>query len=99
MAGVSGVVSLSERGGLDEKDYYERLELVKKDHDDVHFRVSVGSGDDLLEVQISCYHVESEETGRAFHCSIEARLDRKQLAKLHGYIGYLLEHEWLAGAG
>jgi hypothetical protein len=47
-----------------------------------------------LELEIACYDVQNEETGRRFHCRLNARLDREQARQLHGYIGYLFDHEW-----
>ena len=91
---VGGTVVLGERGEKNEEEYWSRTVLLDNiSADEIDFRVDLGEDDERCIIGLSAYHVENEETKRAFHLHLKAHLDHRQLQQLHGYLGYLLQYE------
>ena len=96
---LGGRVKLSERGEKND-GLWSSTDLLEVGSDGLELSVDLGDPDDdedkyagYVHLELSAYHVENEQTKRAFHSHLWACLDRRQTQELHAYLGYLLQHE------
>lgn len=91
--GVKGNVAVGERGSQRKNGGWNRKNLVEVEYGDIYFEVDTTDEDGLVTLALSAYHVENDENKKAYHCSLEIKLDRKQVQRLRGFLKYVLEHE------
>lgn len=86
---VPGVVTLGERGpeiALSTWDHVDYLREVDKQID-----LDAGASGGEVTIELAGYHIPNTDETRHFHMRLSATLDRKQLAQLHRYLGFLLD--------
>jgi len=86
---IGGEVEISERGKQTGEGIWPSIKLVESDESNVHLYARNSS--EGVEISMSAYHVENEETNRAFHTNLEVTLNRQELASLHDFLGLLLK--------
>jgi hypothetical protein len=86
---LEGRFNVSERGKEKEPGTVECVKLVEKYIDDMNFSISFGEDDEYV-LSMAGYHVENDETKRAFHSHLKIILDRDQLGDLHAFLSFLL---------
>ena len=91
---ANGEIKVSERsekeqdgGGWSSTDL---LEVVTN-----NLELRIGLRDEDVEeeeifIELCEYHVENQETKRAFHTDLEAKLTLQDVKNLHAFLGYIL---------
>lgn len=83
-------IGISERGPQEENGGYNSTNLVETEHEG---ELSIGIDEDCADgeiyLRLSSYHIENQESGRAFHSSARVYLSPDQVNRLVHFLNYL----------
>jgi hypothetical protein len=86
---VPGEIRVSERSKKNENGLWDSIELVEVDKA-VCVSIDCNDNVDGISVGFSAHHIENEESGRAFHSTLDAHLDWKATRQLRDFLSLLL---------
>jgi hypothetical protein len=86
---MDGSVHLQERSfGRNDKGWYDSADLFDDCIDDVELEMSFNDG--AIQLRLIKYHIENEESGRAFHVSATARFGPDRVKLLRRFLEFLI---------
>jgi hypothetical protein len=92
-----GEVSVSERRKPADPDAhsYESDDLVDRIDDvklDVYSLEKTPRKGACVLLDMNAYHIENDDTGRAFHTSVGLHLTRAEITTLRDFLDFIIEH-------
>ena len=87
-----GEVRLSERGEKLPQGGYKSIELAETERNRMGASFGVSEEEEQFRIRLTDYHIPGNNPDRAFHVATEIRLCRRDVARLHAYLGFMLDH-------
>ena len=87
-----GEVRLSERGEKSPHGGYKLIELTTTDRNRMGASFGVNEEEEQFRISVTDYHIPGNNPDRAFHVATIIRMRQRDVARLHAYLGFLIDH-------